>query len=351
MSIEISKMIAHKLQINKPLPKLSDKCIDLKDLENNKDALDFFTTHIENSRGQGFVKKCQFDYLENNTVKNSIESIISEIDDATIFEQSFIDESKSMALKLAKNMKSTSTKSDGSLFVLLYSVDGKNHIGLLKMDPDIGVEVQDDLSIVVRQGMLPSKKEKLHKSAFIICQDEFKSNELHLFVLDRQQGSKDPAQYFLKNFLNARELPDNKNLTIAYQREIVNEFRDILPEDIFMNFNQKFKKRLMTGKKFVLDVDFPVLLREVLPQDQEDGDFDFYIRTISKNLVKKFPGEVTSFTPVIASINDTIYQTLDKDIEIKISQDADKDMYNLVKDNNGNRVLTVYKEAGWKTIK
>lgn len=344
-------MIAHKLQITKPLPKLSDKCIDLKDLENNKDALEFFTTHIENSRNQGFVKRCQFDSLEDNTIKNSVDSIIDEINDPVKFEQVFIDESKSMALKLARNMKSSSTKSDGSLFVLLYSVKGENHIGLLKMDPDIGVEVKDDLSIVVRQGMLPSKREKLHKSAFIICKDEFKSNELHLFVLDRQQGSKDPAQFFLKNFLNARELPDNKNLTAAYQKEIVNEFREILPEDIFMKFNQNFKKRLMTGKKFVLDVDFPVLLKEVLPEEQEDADFEFYTRIISRNLMKKFPGEVTSFIPEVANINDTVYQTLDKDIEIKISQFADKEMYDLVKDSNGNHILTVYKEAGWKTIK
>ena len=44
----------------------------------------------------------------------------------------------------------------------------------MKMDPDTGVEVieqENSLTIQVRKDMLPSKRERLHKAAFIKCLD------------------------------------------------------------------------------------------------------------------------------------------------------------------------------------
>jgi len=137
MPIEISKMIAHKLNINGGLPILSDRCIEIDSLEKPEEALDFFVTHIEKSRGNGFVKKCQFSNLDDQatTIKNRIMNIIANIEDPEKLDEVFVNESIEITRKLARIMQNSSSKSDGSLFVILYSIDGQNFIGLIKMDP------------------------------------------------------------------------------------------------------------------------------------------------------------------------------------------------------------------------
>lgn len=351
MTIEISKMIVHKLNIKGNLPILSDSCIDIESLENPQEALDFFITHIEQSKKQGFVKKCQFWDLNDNSVKKNVESISEKIEDPKNLETILVEESKKMALKFAKLIRKTSSKSDGSLFVLLYSVDGQNNIAIMKMDPDTGIEVKDDLSIRVRKDMLPSKREKLHKAAFIKCLDDYKSNEFHLFALDRQKNSNEPAKFFMESFLNVKVLPDDKNLTAEYQKSLTNIFQEVLPSNIFMEFSQRLKKRLKEERYFILEEDFPPLIRNILPENEQDIDLNYYINIIQNDLSKKHPGEVTGFMPAKEKINNDIYRTRDKNIEIIIDKDADEELYDISMDDDGNLTLNVYSESGVRKIK
>lgn len=94
MTIEISKMIVHKLNITGKLPILSDSCIDIESLKDPQEALNFFVTHIEQSKNQGFVKKCQFWDLEHNFVKKRIVNIIDNMENPEQLEASLIVESK-----------------------------------------------------------------------------------------------------------------------------------------------------------------------------------------------------------------------------------------------------------------
>lgn len=132
------------------------------------------------------MKRCQFDDLKDNTVLNDVKEIVSSMEDNKNLIKYLLKNPKNDK-KLFDNMKTTSSKSDGSLFVLYYSIEGKNYIGLLKLDPNTGIEISDNLSIKVRKSMLPSINEKLHKLAFILVNEEYKENELHLYVLDRQK--------------------------------------------------------------------------------------------------------------------------------------------------------------------
>ncbi|MFS0979338.1 nucleoid-associated protein [Enterococcus casseliflavus] len=353
MPIEISKMIAHKLNINGGLPILSDRCIEIDSLEKPEEALDFFVTHIEKSRGNGFVKKCQFSNLDDQatTIKNRIMNIIANIEDPEKLDEVFVNESIEITRKLARIMQNSSSKSDGSLFVILYSIDGQNFIGLIKMDPDSGIEVLDDLTIKVREDMLPSKRERLHKAAFIICKEHYVENDTHLFVLDRQKNNDEGAKFFLDTFLDAKILPTDENLTMAYQKELVRILKDVLPQDSFMEFNKRFKRRLSTGVHFTLEEDFPPLLRDLLPENDQDQELDELCLNIQNSLLRKYPGEVTGFTPVVEKVNNFVFQSNDRSIKVEIASDAETDLYSQEFTENGTFVLTVYPDAGMDEIK
>ncbi|MGF2071422.1 hypothetical protein IGI71_003332 [Enterococcus sp. DIV1279b] len=354
MAIVISKMIVHKLNVGNPLPVLSDRCIDLNSLEDTDEALNFFVTHIEQSRSQGYVKKCQFWDLNSNTVKRNVETIISNIDNSDGLEQSFIEESKQMAIKFARLMRGTASRSDGSLFVLFYSVDGDNYIGIMKMDPDTGVEVieqENGLTIQVRKDMLPSKRERLHKAAFIKCLDLYTEGEIHLYALDRQKSTDEPAKYFLDSFLNAKIIPDDEVLTAAYQKTVANVIQEVLPPGMYMAFSQNFQRRLTEPRYFTLEDDFPPLIRDLLPPNQIDADLAMYMNSIQQELMRKNPGDVTGFMPVVEKINSRVFRTIDKSIEITINKDADEDVYNIELDEDGTLTLTIYPEANPKQIK
>lgn len=353
MPIEISKMIAHKLNINGGLPILSDRCIEIDSLEKPEEALDFFVTHIEKSRGNGFVKKCQFSNLDDQatTIKNRIMNIIANIEDPEKLDEVFVNESIEITRKLARIMQNSSSKSDGSLFVILYSIDGQNFIGLIKMDPDSGIEVLDDLTIKVREDMLPSKRERLHKAAFIICKEHYVENDTHLFVLDRQKNNDEGAKFFLDTFLDAKILPTDENLTMAYQKELVRILKDVLPQDSFMEFNKRFKRRLSTGVHFTLEEDFPPLLRDLLPENDQDQELDELCLNIQNSLLRKYPGEVTGFTPVVEKVNNFVFQSNDRSIKVVIASDAETDLYSQEFTENGTFVLTVYPDAGMDEIK
>lgn len=255
-----------------------------------------------------------------------------------------------MAIKFAELMRKTASKSDGSLFVLLYSVDGENNIAIMKMDPDTGIEVRDDLSIEVRKDMLPSKREKLHKAALIKCLDQYNSDNFHLFALDRQKSSEEPAKYFIESFLNVKVLPDDKNLTAEYQKTMTAIFQEVLPEDIFMEFSQRLKRRFKEERYFTLEDDFPLLIRDLLPQDQQDFDLDYYTNIIQYDLNKKHPGEVSGFMPVSEKIYNDVYRTRDRGIEIIIDKNIDEDLYD-ISIVDGTLTLVVHSESGVRKIK
>lgn len=92
MTLIISKMIVHKLNINNLRPVLNDTCIDLsnKDLQ---EALPFFQKHIINSRKQGAMKRCQFADIEDNSIRKSMTKII-EAQDTDELDGIFIEESR-----------------------------------------------------------------------------------------------------------------------------------------------------------------------------------------------------------------------------------------------------------------
>ena len=109
-------------------------------------------------------------------------------------------------------MKRTSSTSSATLIFLHYfNVDsGKDYLGILKMDPNDGIELDPERVFKVRKHMLPNVKERLHKSAFIKLDEKLFAEESHLYVLDKQQKMDGISKFFLEAFLNAKEVNSDK---------------------------------------------------------------------------------------------------------------------------------------------
>lgn len=330
-------MIVHNLNLGNDRPIFSDKLINLENLEIENNALDFFREHIRNSRGQSSTKQCKFNLNIANHVKGSIIDLHKTYySDGDQFEDRFIEKSKLLTDHLANSMRNKS-RSDGSVFIFLYFYNGEEYLGILKMDPNLGIQVKDDLTLKVRDQMLPSTKEKLHKSAFIKFKDDFSGDDTHLFVLDRQQTKDEPAKYFMNDFLNAIEKANNDNLTIAFEREIKNEivFNIESPKDKSI-FNSRLKTRLSEDSMFNLDEDLPQLTRGLLT----DGfALNECIDNIKSNVLKKYPDATFEFVPNPDKVKDLDFKSDDSRVVIKIKGNLSRELFSYKMDEETGETI------------
>ncbi|EKQ3623222.1 nucleoid-associated protein, partial [Enterococcus faecalis] len=234
----------------------------------------------------------------------------------------------------------------GSLFILLYEDDNSTFLGLLKMDPNDGVQIHDDLSIEVRKDMLPSINEKLHKSALIELK-EYKENEFHLYVLDKQQGVNEPAKYFIEYFLNAIELASDKNLTKYIQAEISSSFDQLIPAENIPYLNNNLKHAFIKKETFDIDVDLEPILKPLLHNSNEDLDLTESIEAFKDKILKTYPDATFKFKPDEVSVKEIIYRTPDKSVEIKFDPSLELgEDYAVDHEKNGDTIIKLFNGVG-----
>ncbi|WP_367378664.1 nucleoid-associated protein [Enterococcus gilvus] len=348
MAILIKKMIAHKLNIENALPILSDKCIDLNG-ENITLALPFFEKHIMNTRKQSSMKNCQFLQIDDNSIRKSMTRIMDSIGEED-FEQVFIEESKKNTLRLAELIRKSSSTSDGSLFIILYEYEGFHHIGFLKMDPNDGVQVNDDLTISVQKDMLPSINEKLHKSALIVLK-EYKKNEVHLMVLDKQQGTNEPAQFFLNQFLNAIELASDRNITRFMQSQLASNFNQIIGVDNAPILDGRLRKTFLDksekDEEFDLDIDLEHIIRPLLKPSFSKLDLTESINDFKEEVLKVYPDANFSFKPDSDVVKEIIFRNRERSVELRFSPELEIDEdYSIKHEDNGDTLITLRNGIG-----
>lgn len=181
-NIEIKKVVAHHMNLNETKPTFLDKVIDIEKDE-LAEVIVFFENHVKKALLTGQLKTCVFKTNEDDVYKHC-----ADLGKDVSNEKLFVRHTKSMTIKLFYNMKKTSSTSSATLIFLHY-VDietEKDYLGILKMDPNDGIELDPEhISFKVRKNMLPSIKEKLHKSAFIKMEEDLFEEETHLYVLDK----------------------------------------------------------------------------------------------------------------------------------------------------------------------
>ncbi|MBC2368112.1 nucleoid-associated protein [Listeria booriae] len=341
MAIDFKQIVVHKLNINGSVPSFSNKKVDLSEIKDSDVALDFFVKHIENVRNTSYTRRCQFKDVSKNSIVEDMVSLCGCTNESEEFDEKFLQMSKKQTKRLANYMRSTSSTSDGSLVFIHYLNDGKDNIGILKMDPNDGIEIQDDFSIVVRKDMLPSPKEKLHKSAFIGIMEEYEENELHLYVLDKQQNSQEPSRFFMKKFLNVNELANDANLTTSVQNEMVRLAKKVLKIEQIPNFNQKIGQKLVEVDRFNIDEHLPPILRECLDEDKSDMDLVPAIDDLKREIRKDIPDAVFSFEPVKKKVKDLMFKSAGNRIQIMIDPGLEKGKDYDFRTEEGKFIFTV----------
>ena len=338
--ITIEKMIVHNLNLIGSAPIFSDSLIEFSEIDEIDEVLDFFKKHIETTRFQGHTKQCKF----SNNISNNLKTYVTDIYDGfellgntEAFELEFIEKSKLIADHLSRSMRGRSP-SDGSVFILLYSMDSISYIGILKMDPNTGIQIKEDLKLKVYSQMLPSVKEKLHKSAFVKFTNDFDSQEVDLFALDKQQSKDEPAKYFMTGFLEAIEKANSENMTQAIERETKAEICALIQSSPDKSkFSLKLKQKLISGDTFNLDEDLPIIAREFF----EPGfNFEENLVTIKRSVTSKYPDATFEFTPAPEKVKDLEFKSIDKNVTIKINPELSGELYkHYTDDENGDTIF------------
>ncbi|MER2060197.1 MAG: nucleoid-associated protein [Niallia sp.] len=355
----IQKMIVHQLNLSGGTPILSNSLVDIDNLPNSDIALEYFKKHIKNNRTQSATKKSKFKPGNAFIVKNSVMTISQQMDSPS-FDSIFITESQRIAEHFANSISGQSS-SDGSVVVLLYTYQEKQYIGILKMDPNKGIQVKEmdgNLTIEVHANILPSIKEKLHKSAFIILKDSyddsdeevaatnntdenndaesntdenddveeevFEDEKIDLFILDKQQSKEEVAKFFMNDFLAAVEVANNDNLTAIAQKSILEVFEGLVVVEgntvkTIQNkakLNRNLIQRFNSNEEFDLDTQLATIVNNLIPTDL---DIEQPIQRVKNQILRIYPDAVFRFVPNPKKVKSTLYKSEDSNVKIEIT--------------------------------
>ncbi|USK75893.1 nucleoid-associated protein [Peribacillus frigoritolerans] len=266
--IKVKKFIAHFIDLNNENPQLSDSLFLLED-ETTTRVLEFFESHISKAWTATQLKTCRFRNTSNITFNHCREIATNQEDDET-----FIQNTRELTIKLHDQMVNSSSRSSGTLIFLEYiDVETEEaYLSILKMDPNEGIEVDPiNLSFRIRQNLLPSVREKLHKSAFIKLSLPFDKDTAKLYVLDKQQKSDGVSKFFLRGFLEANEEMNDEKMTELFMETAV-EVADANELDIF-SFSKKLEQRITQGENINVETLLDNVLHGIPFGDEDKMEF------------------------------------------------------------------------------
>ncbi|WP_068794073.1 nucleoid-associated protein [Brevibacillus laterosporus] len=308
--IKIEKMIFHQIEFTKGNPNITlfDRVMDLKSIP--QEAIDFFSKHISGALITKQIKNCKFTN-KKAAVLQSCEEISKYISD----EKVFIDNTKLITQKLFDIMLGTSSRSSGTLIFILFHLNQKRYLSIMKMDPNKAIQVDlKSYAFKVQKDILPSVNEKLHKCAFIELIPNIWDQPIHSFVLDKQKLAGEPAHFFLKGFLESDTVMDNKKNTEIVSKKL-KEFvivENIVPKEKLISFHNQINKMLTSGNEVDIDRDLESLFKTYIPGEADRTETTDEFKT---RLKRSHPDALFEFT---ADRVETVATLSDRDKKIKI---------------------------------
>lgn len=336
-TITIIQMIAHYMDLDEAKPTLVDRIINIKN--EDKAVINFFSNHIEKALTAKQIKTCKFNNKNSAVLIDCLE-VCKYINDKDVF----VEATSDMTSRLFDFMKASTSKSSGTMIYIIYKneANGRFYLGILKMDPNKGIQFDPlKYSFIVQEYMLPTVKEKLHKTAFIKLDKNVISETSHLYVLDKQQGGDVVSKFFMTNFLEAHEVVNHKNMTkiidetlmeFAIQNKIKN---DIIPLD----FKQEVDKLLISGKEFDFDNDVDNFLKFYVPGDENR---DNLIEEMKQSIKEKNEDSYFVFTVIKESTTAYVINA-EKSIKIQFPLSLkDKNIFiDTYKDEYGKQITKI----------
>lgn len=191
----------------------------------------FFEGHLLRGLRDSQTRAANFVTISAGRPAGWIQRLFSQPDE-------FLDLSRRIARRLHDVMAQDARVSDGTLAVITYSGlnDGvrTEFVSLLKLDPTDAFRPvtrtdQSGLTYVdleIEHDIMPTTRERLHKSAFVRSADE--SIDYHLLVLDRQTEAA-AARFFIADFLGAELAFDDRRRTEAFYRAVQTARSQVAP--------------------------------------------------------------------------------------------------------------------------
>lgn len=228
----------------------------------------YFVKHIDNSNKASYKKVCKFTHAAALVYTECVE-VLANIDDDDVF----ISASVAMTRSLHTAMRSSTSRSSGTMLYMIYedTVTMDKYFGIFKMDRNDAIEFNRVTNtFVLHNNILPTLREKLHKTAIVKLKSNLLNEQIHLYVMDKQQSADvGPSKFFLNVFLEAEEVMNNQVAT------------DVVSSTI--------KQMVASGE--VSGVTEPVPFIKQLNFMMTSGrDFDFDIE-IDRLLIPYIPGE------------------------------------------------------------
>ncbi|MFB9280100.1 nucleoid-associated protein [Cohnella cellulosilytica] len=267
-NLTLKRLITHGIDLTQAGPTTFDRLMPLHTVP--QEVRDFFISHIESALVAKQVQACIFSEEHASVLIDCVEIAADLTDD-----QVFIDNSKNMTQLLFNAMYAASTTSSGTLMFLQYfdARTNSDYLAILKMDPNKGIQLDlINYQFKVQKDMLPSVNEKLHKCAFIKLDENLYDEEMHLRVLDKQQLTGEVSKFFLKTFLGAEIVINDKAMTELVGKKLsefgVAENIVIDPKQI-LDFNYKIDNILSDGREVDLEADLESLFKTYIPGDAD----------------------------------------------------------------------------------
>ena len=330
--ININDAVIHILDSNGDEPILNEYSLEL-----NEDIYTFLYKHIEKCFKDEDLKYGKFN-LERNIVKEVVQDYLNGIDNNLVVL------SKELAIQLFVIMKGNENIPAGDLIVVSVTTDQGPMIGILKLDyvENYTHEVQFldnkiDIGIVPQAAGLPGSSQKIQKAAFIKPIRE--GDRYNLMILDNQKGSKDDeygANYFIKSFLGASLIVNERDMTKTFVKAAENWTRKNITEDAGKaeEIRTAIKKKLKEEDTINID-DFS---KELFKDDnQVKDDFSSYIKQQGLN------EEVSVDKTWVEKKLKRVRLNIDKQIDLYINEETyhDSEKFEVVRNGDGSINLVI----------
>lgn len=330
--ININEAVIHILDSNAEEPILNEYKLEL-----NEDIYTFLYKHIEKCFKDEDLKYGKFN-LERNIVKEVSQDYLNGVNN------DLVGISKELARQLFIIMKGNENIPAGDLIVVSIVTDQGPMVGILKLDyvENYTHEVQFldnkiDIGIVPQAAGLPGSSQKIQKAAFIkpIGEEE----RYNLMVLDKQKGSKDDeygANYFIKSFLGANLIVNERDMTKTFVKAAENWTRKNITEDAGKaeEIRTAIKTKLREEDKINIDE----FSNELFSDDnQSKEEFSNYIKQQGLN------EEVAVDKTWVEKKLKRVRLNIDKQIDLYINQETyhDPNKFEIIRNGDGSINLVV----------
>ncbi|MBY3619548.1 hypothetical protein HGO21_08325 [Acinetobacter sp. CUI P1] len=230
----------------------------------------YFIKHIDNSNKASYKKVCKFNHAGALVYTECVE-VLANIDDDDVF----ISASVAMTRSLHTAMRSSTSRSSGTMLYMIYedTVTNDKYFGIFKMDRNDAIEFNRVTNtFVLHNNILPTLREKLHKTAIVKLKNNLLNEQIHLYVMDKQQSADvGPSKFFLNMFLEAEEVMNNQVATdvVSSTIKLMAAAGEINGVTTPIQFNQELNFIMTRGRDFDFDVEIERLLTSYIPGEAD----------------------------------------------------------------------------------